>query len=172
MLAPAGRNGNSLHGNSACVIVPRIRSAQQDSQLVRIRGISPASFSHPSLYLPVYSSASFANMFLKLVLWLFFHTLAAATDCPSGYTLDTGPIPENQKVEWGLCDENYSDEPNIECGSIRVPLDYTNASPGVLTLRLARLRADPSVSNGKSIVTNPGGPGIGGLSRLIQGDLE
>ncbi|KAK5058688.1 hypothetical protein LTR84_010952 [Exophiala bonariae] len=116
-------------------------------------------------------------MFPPLVLWLFLHTLATATDCPSGYTLDTGPIPEKQNIEWQLCDENQMtvwglSTPNLECGSIRVPLDYTNASPGVLTLQLTRLPADSAVSNGKSIVMNFGGPGERGLSALDQSYLE
>lgn len=138
---------------------------------IKLLHLPPTSLSFASA-IHACLSLSLTAMLQLLILWLCFHPIASGTDCPSGYALDTGPIPENQKVEWRPCDEPYNYIDNLECGSIRVPLDYTNASPGVITLRLIRLPADPNLSSGKSIVFNPGGPGVGGLKELAPDFLE
>jgi hypothetical protein len=134
--------------------------------------IIPIRFLHPrlpALFL-AYTLSSITTMLLKLVFWLLFSAISTARDCPPGYALDTGSIPEDQTIHWVAC--GAESIPNLDCGKIKVPLDYTNSSPGVLTLTVARLRADPSVANGKSIIFNPGGPGESGLGSLTSDLVE
>lgn len=64
-------------------------------------------------------------------------------------------------IEWGPCDfENAGSNP-IDCGTLAVPLDYTNpGSDETLTLALIRSRAPANTTTGrKSILFNFGGPG-------------
>lgn len=104
---------------------------------------------------------------LRSILALILFTSVRGQSCPPGYAEDTsGAILKNQKIVWGPCEE--WDIPQLECGSVKVPLDYTGASRGVITLSLVRWCADPKKSNGKSIVYNPGGPGGSGIERLIN----
>ena len=92
-------------------------------------------------------------------------TVTLSQDCPSGYATNTGEIPKNQTIAWTACP--VDDEPTLECGTIDVPLDYTDDSLGVLTLPLVRVPANESLSISKSIVYNPGGPGASGIQSLI-----
>lgn len=63
-----------------------------------------------------------------------------------------------QQARWERC---ASRGPNVECASVRVPLDYAN--PSTRTLELALLRV-PATGNARgSLIVNPGGPGAGGV---------
>ncbi|GAB1319446.1 hypothetical protein MFIFM68171_09656 [Madurella fahalii] len=75
------------------------------------------------------------------------------------------PLPNTSSsdgIKWGPCDfENAGSNP-IECGTLAVPLDYTNpASKETLALSLIRSRAPLNGTTGrKSILFNFGGPGL------------
>ena len=57
-----------------------------------------------------------------------------AEDCPSGYTRNTGTIPEGHCIHWIPCPIKIQQA--LECAEFYVPLDYTDQSAGNLTLRL------------------------------------
>ncbi len=64
-------------------------------------------------------------------------------------------------VAWAPC---AAYEAPFECGSVQVPLDYTNLSGSTIDIALIRLpAADPSLRVG-SLIVNPGGPGGSGIS--------
>ncbi|KAK4205489.1 hypothetical protein QBC40DRAFT_271036 [Triangularia verruculosa] len=68
------------------------------------------------------------------------------------------------KIDWAPCNFNTSDYPlpdHIDCGSLVVPLDYTDSTSNeTLTLSLLRSKAvSPSTGNKKSMLFNFGGPG-------------
>ncbi|KXX73109.1 Tripeptidyl aminopeptidase [Madurella mycetomatis] len=71
-------------------------------------------------------------------------------------------------IEWGPCDfENAGSNP-IDCGTLAVPLDYTNpGSNETLTLALIRSRAPVNRTTGRrSILFNFGGPGYEAVQAL------
>ncbi len=57
-------------------------------------------------------------------------------------------------VEYGTC----SDEPSLECGTLAVPLDWTGATPGTITLDVRRLKSSGPPAT-RAIVPLAGGPG-------------
>ncbi|MEV6335567.1 alpha/beta hydrolase [Nocardia vinacea] len=72
----------------------------------------------------------------------------------------------SQTANWGSCDDFGSPDdrpaPNTECTRITVPVDYTKPDGATAQIALARIRA-----SGKrigSLLLNPGGPGVSGLS--------
>ena len=93
-------------------------------------------------------------------------TSVRGQSCPPGYAEDIGAIPKNQKIVWAPCQD--ANVPKLECGSVKVPLNYTGATPGVLNLPLVCWCADPEKANRKSIVFNPGGSGTSAIEILIK----
>jgi len=98
--------------------------------------------------------------------------VAVAQDCPPGYEAHTGSAAANQTIQWTSCP--VDDEPSLECATLNVPLDYTDTSMGLLPLHVVRLPAASSLSNGKSIIYNPSGPGDSGsgIVSLIYGGAD
>ncbi len=64
----------------------------------------------------------------------------------------------SQRIDWSPCDTN----PDDDCGTLTVPIDY--AEPQGQTLELALLRVPASGARVGSMVVNPGGPGAPGTS--------
>ncbi|KAF8307596.1 hypothetical protein DL93DRAFT_2171613 [Clavulina sp. PMI_390] len=54
-----------------------------------------------------------------------------------------------------------------DCGTIRLPADYTNCSAGVIDFAVARKKATLTPKLG-TIFTNPGGPGLAGVQFLLE----
>jgi pimeloyl-ACP methyl ester carboxylesterase len=96
------------------------------------------------------------------------------------------PVPElqrfyDQELEWGPCgpfgttdaDRAAFDNPAFDCARLEVPLEY--AAPEGSTAQIGVLRqqaSDPGERIG-SLLTNPGGPGVSGMSLVasISGGL-
>lgn len=74
-----------------------------------------------------------------------------------------GDDSEGKEIKWGECD--FEAALPIECGSLEVPLDYTNPDAGTLDLSLSKLAAVEGESKG-SILINFGGPGFEGVETL------
>jgi hypothetical protein len=89
---------------------------------------------------------------------------AFAQECPDGYALNTGKLPESQTIEWVACP--VDDEPTLECGTLVVPIDYTDPDVGLLTLPVVRVAA-ANATTPKSIFWNPGGPGVAAIQEFI-----
>ncbi|MBC9718633.1 alpha/beta fold hydrolase [Streptomyces sp. TRM66268-LWL] len=71
-----------------------------------------------------------------------------------------------QEIKWGACKGLAHAPKGLQCGTVKVPLDY--ADPGKKTLNLAMARFKASVKDPRgSVVLNfggPGGPGVPGLA--------
>jgi hypothetical protein len=73
-------------------------------------------------------------------------------------------------IQWHACEESYPIP--VSCGSILVPLDYTEPqSPERLNLTLFKTHAVKEPFRG-SILTNFGGPGVSGLTEFKTRFLE
>lgn len=72
-------------------------------------------------------------------------------------------------VTWGECDPEFqSDNWPLECGTLQVPLDYTDPSSNrTIELKLLRALAAEQPSKG-SVLTNFGGPGVVGRANLAM----
>jgi hypothetical protein len=68
----------------------------------------------------------------------------------------------DQEIAWTSCGDQ------LECGSVEVPVDYSDPSAGTLTLALNKHLASGDRSG--TLVMNPGGPGIGGLQYVEAAD--
>lgn len=72
----------------------------------------------------------------------------------------------SQTVNWGSCDDFGSADdrpaPKAECARINVPVDYAKPDGATASLALARIPA--SGNRIGSLLLNPGGPGVSGLS--------
>ncbi|PRY00619.1 alpha/beta hydrolase [Allonocardiopsis opalescens] len=67
-------------------------------------------------------------------------------------------------VEWGACPEDVAAEaPEMECGLVPVPLDYSDPEGVQIDIMVSRLAGtDPAARRGV-LLFNPGGPGGSGL---------
>nr|WP_188830734.1 alpha/beta hydrolase [Nocardia camponoti] len=101
--------------------------------------------------------------------------LLAICGCSTSTDGPTGPMPTppaglgqfyEQKVNWGSCaDFTASGErmpPRAQCARIKVPVDYANPDGPTAQIALSRLRATGNKVG--SLLLNPGGPGMSGLS--------
>lgn len=111
--------------------------------------------------------------------WLFAVTLAfTLTACESGGSAgDSGPVVVTEDrtgnddtliisqpgLSWRSCP--FFDE--IDCATLRVPMDYDNPNGNSITLALARSQAR-GTDNIRRVLTNPGGPGGSGIQFLLQ----
>lgn len=85
---------------------------------------------------------------------------STGTDVPStGDGPAVEPTPDQDEIfGW----EQFSQDENVEIGSIEVPIDYDDPSKGTFDLFVARHRAtDPDKRIG-TLLVNPGGPGVAG----------
>lgn len=78
--------------------------------------------------------------------------------------LDQRQASTDNAIQWFECEQNGTWP--LTCGTLAVPLDYTNTSSGrMLNLDLIKINATKGTSRG-SILFNPGGPGQGGREFL------
>lgn len=64
-------------------------------------------------------------------------------------------------ITWKPCITGFED--GDECGTMKVPFDYSNPSIGEFTLHLRRHPAQVPEERIGSLLVNPGGPGFGGI---------
>ncbi|MFD3591194.1 alpha/beta hydrolase [Nocardia sp. NPDC058640] len=105
-----------------------------------------------------------------------------ATGCSTGEdTASNTPLPPSpaglnsfyeQRVDWGSCTDFGSPEdrlpPKTECARITVPIDY--AQPDGPTAQIALSRIPATGKKVGSLLMNPGGPGVSGLSMVGVGN--
>lgn len=88
--------------------------------------------------------------------------LAAATALTCGLALVASPAAA---LNWGPCPEKALK--GLQCATLNVPKDYSDASKGSFDLAVARAQATGPKSTRKgSLFFNPGGPGVSGVSTL------
>jgi len=61
-------------------------------------------------------------------------------------------------IAWSSCSRGF------ECGTLDVPIDYSNPASGTLSLALIRLPATDQAHKIGSLLVNPGGPGASGVN--------
>ncbi|MCI3932311.1 alpha/beta hydrolase [Streptomyces sp. AN091965] len=106
----------------------------------------------------------------------------AVTALPATTTGSAPPRPDlkrfyAQKVKWAACTpekqnlpETVTENGDVRCGTLTVPLDY--ARPGSGTVDLAMLKVKASGKKRGSLLVNfggPGGPGVAGLGADLKG---
>ncbi|HET9257767.1 MAG TPA: serine/threonine-protein kinase, partial [Pseudonocardiaceae bacterium] len=77
-----------------------------------------------------------------------------------------------QSLSWGGCssfdhtpdDEKVYTDPSLECARLTVPLDYTKPNGRKIEVGLLRRHASNPANRIGSLVINPGGPGVSGMS--------
>ena len=91
--------------------------------------------------------------------------LLALTACssPSKQSFPT-TTNDASTLTWSACHGNF------QCATLKVPIDYTNASLGQFDIAVIRYR-DPSQHNRiGSLVINPGGPGSSGVEYALNAE--
>jgi hypothetical protein len=71
--------------------------------------------------------------------------------------------PSSCSISWADCPTDLKIP--SQCGSLAVPLDYTDENSKTLNLTLLKVKATKKPFKG-SILYNPGGPGVPGASAL------
>jgi len=89
--------------------------------------------------------------------------VTACTRSTTGTPSSPTPIlPTPSSVAWSDCGSG------LQCGSLTVPLDYSNPDKDTIKLALIRKRATDPTRRIGSVLTNPGGPGASGIDYLRQ----
>ncbi|MEU8897322.1 alpha/beta hydrolase [Nocardia sp. NPDC048505] len=102
-------------------------------------------------------------------------TLALTAGCASLTTVPGHPVAappplptvadyHTQRVQWAPC----ADQPEADCGDIRIPVDYANPGAQAITMPLVRLRATNPESRLGVLTMNPGGPGESGYQQILD----
>ena len=89
-----------------------------------------------------------------------------ATDNPSPDTTDvptTEPLSTGT-IEWGVCTDELAEDPELQCATLTVPLDYD--APDGDTLDLALVRVPATDDRQGAVLFNPGGPGGSGFDPI------
>jgi pimeloyl-ACP methyl ester carboxylesterase len=68
-------------------------------------------------------------------------------------------------IHWTACHANTGFP--FECARVRVPLDYSNAAAGTISLAMVRLPASDPAHRIGSLFLNPGGPGGSGVDMAL-----
>ncbi|MEQ0561950.1 alpha/beta hydrolase [Amycolatopsis sp. NEAU-NG30] len=90
---------------------------------------------------------------------------AAAATAVLGSILAAAPASAAESVAWKPC----ADAPDVDCGTVTVPIDWGHPERGTATIALARRKAtDPAARIG-SILMDPGGPGGPGAGAVKEG---
>lgn len=85
---------------------------------------------------------------------------ATTTDTTTPAVDTTSAPMENPRIDWKPCPTRFED--GDECGTMKVPYDYSDPSVGDFVLRLRRHPAQVKAERIGSLLVNPGGPGFGG----------
>jgi pimeloyl-ACP methyl ester carboxylesterase len=70
------------------------------------------------------------------------------------------------KINWQPCEEDKS----VDCGTLRVPIDWANPRGSTVDIAVARRKATDSSARVGVLVINPGGPGGSGVNFAIRGN--
>ncbi|WP_141205587.1 alpha/beta hydrolase [Streptomyces griseorubiginosus] len=93
-----------------------------------------------------------------------------AVPAEAGTSLTASPALGAAKVSWKKC--GTENTPTLQCGSVKVPLDYAHPKGRQITLALSRVPHTAKKYQGPLLV-NPGGPGGSGLglAGFVAGSL-
>lgn len=86
--------------------------------------------------------------------------VTATSSRPIGAPDGTDGSP-NATLDWGACDDPAASDPDLECATLTVPLDYE--APDGDTIELALVRLPATDDREGAVLLNPGGPGASGF---------
>ena len=96
---------------------------------------------------------------LAVILALF--ATACSSNTPTSTKSSPSPSPFTAgSVVWTDCGGGF------QCGTVKVPLDYSHPEAGTIDIALNRMPATDRANRIGSLLTNPGGPGASGISFL------
>jgi len=109
---------------------------------------------------------------IKFKLWVLLTSALILFGCESGgssgnkdvTTLETDAdklVIDQPVLQWSVCEQ----APILDCATLMVPMDYTNPSGRVISIAMARSVGN-RLTNNRSLLLNPGGPGGGGIDLL------
>ena len=100
----------------------------------------------------------------KLVALLAIATLILSGCATTGS--ETFPIISNDTstLVWETCNGNF------QCATLKVPIDYTDASLGEFDIAVIRYRDPNQHDRIGSLVINPGGPGVSGIEYALNAE--
>ncbi|MFF8814703.1 alpha/beta hydrolase [Streptomyces pactum] len=109
---------------------------------------------------------------LSVLLTLTASAAALAVPGPASATPAGAPAPTGS-IRWGTCpasDPLPAPGPQVQCGTLRVPVDWSQPDGPTTDIFVARHRAtDPGRRVGV-LMTNPGGPGAPGADSAMYAD--
>ncbi|GID30569.1 alpha/beta hydrolase [Paractinoplanes brasiliensis] len=84
------------------------------------------------------------------------------------------PVPEPPRITWTVC----GNDPAVRCGSLRLPVDWSQPDGATFELAVARRTARKPASHtaghqgdaAPALVFGPGGPGDSGVERILAGN--
>ena len=83
-------------------------------------------------------------------------------------TTASKPFPttsnDTSKLAWETCNGNF------QCATLKVPIDYTDASRGEFDIAVIRYRDPNQHDRIGSLVINPGGPGVSGIEYALNAE--
>lgn len=83
---------------------------------------------------------------------------------PATIAAATTPAATTTRVQWGDCPEDYDPDTGVQCGTVRVPVDYHTPNGRTIEIAVSRVpAANPALRRGV-LLMNPGGPGGPGHS--------
>lgn len=97
---------------------------------------------------------------LALTFALAATAVAATTTVIPGVSVAATP---DTVLKWGPCPETIT-APRLQCATLEVPLDYRHPDGRRIDLTISRLPSEKPAQRRGVLLTNPGGPGGGGLS--------
>ena len=69
------------------------------------------------------------------------------------------------KLEWESCNGSF------QCATLKVPIDYSDASLGEFDIAVLRYRDPNQHDRIGSLVVNPGGPGVSGIDFALNAEF-
>ncbi|MFC0112378.1 alpha/beta hydrolase [Kibdelosporangium aridum] len=78
-------------------------------------------------------------------------------------TAGAKPLP-TRTISWNPCPEDAT----AECGTLQLPIDYTNPAEEQFDLAVVRRKATDSAERLGSLLVNPGGPGGSGVDFVLR----
>jgi pimeloyl-ACP methyl ester carboxylesterase len=102
------------------------------------------------LHLRILSVASLAALFLII----------------GGTEASADPGQTRFKIAWSPCEKS----PQTQCGTLKVPLDWSKPSGATISLAIARRPAKDPQQRVGTLFFNPGGPGDGAAKYIVQAE--
>ena len=94
--------------------------------------------------------------------------MMALASCGAGPARWTKPVNDSsayvRTISWTRCTGLDYAPSNLECGKLKVPLDYRSGTTRDITISLVRIPAEGNAAG--SVLTNPGGPGGSGIEYI------